>query len=95
MASRRTFLKAGVALLATQAARNRVGHAASLKDDADAVLRRAADAGDVPGVIATATSRDRTIYEGAFGQRALGANVPMTTDTVVCKDTLSVGRRGI
>ena len=83
MTSRRTFLKAGVALLAAQAARNPVGNAASLKDDTDALLRRATEAGDVPGVIATATSGDRTIYEGAFGERVLGANMPMTVDTVV------------
>jgi CubicO group peptidase (beta-lactamase class C family) len=83
MTSRRTFLKAGAALVATQVTRSRVGHAASLKGDADGVLRRATDAGEVPGVIATATSRDRTIYQGAFGQRVLGGNTAMTTDTVV------------
>src|SRR5262245_29577203 len=83
MTSRRTFLKTGVALLATQATPRRVSSAASLKDEADAVLRRATDAGDVPGVVVTATSRDRMIYQGAFGQRDLGANVPMTTDSVV------------
>src|SRR5262245_52841695 len=83
MTSRRTFLKAGAALLATQRVRSRVAHAASLKDSTDVVLQRAVEAGDVPGVVATATRRDRPIYQGAFGQRALGVNVPMTADTVV------------
>lgn len=83
MTSRRAFLKTGAALLAVQTTRSRVAYAASVKDSADAVLRRAVEAGDVPGVIATATRRDRTIYQGAFGQRALGGNAPMTNDTVV------------
>ena len=49
----------------------------------DALLKRAAEAGDVPGVVATATDRNGTIYEGAFGTREMGANMPMTLDTVV------------
>jgi len=83
MTDRRTFLKTGAALFATQLTRTRVGHAASLKDTADGVLRRATDAGEVSGVVAAATSHDRTIYEGAFGQRSLGGSQPMTPDTVV------------
>jgi len=55
----------------------------SLKQSADALLRRATDAQDVPGVVAMATNRDGTIYEGAFGKRVLGQDAPMTTDTVV------------
>ncbi|HTT12425.1 MAG TPA: serine hydrolase domain-containing protein [Burkholderiaceae bacterium] len=55
----------------------------SLKQSVDALLRRATDAGDVPGVVALATSRDATIYEGAFGKRVLGQEAPMTRDTVV------------
>ena len=41
----------------------------SLKQDADALLRRATDAGDVPGVVAVATDGNEAIYEGAFGKR--------------------------
>ena len=48
----------------------------------DAALKRAADAGDVPGVVAMATDRNSTIYEGAFGKRVLGQPAPMTADTV-------------
>ena len=47
------------------------------------VLRRAADAGDVPGVVATAANADGVIFEGAFGTRDLATGAPMTTDTVV------------
>ena len=48
----------------------------------DALLKSAADSGDVPGVVATATDRNGTIYEGAFGKRVLGQSAPMTADTV-------------
>ena len=49
--------------------------------DIDAVLRRAVDAG-IPGIIATAASADRVIYEGAFGRRSVGSPVPMDLGTV-------------
>ena len=49
----------------------------------DALLERATDAGDVPGVVAMATAGDATIYEGAFGTRRLGAVKPVAIDTVV------------
>jgi CubicO group peptidase (beta-lactamase class C family) len=55
----------------------------ALKESADSLLRRAVDAGDVPGVVAMATSRDARLYEGGFGRRVLGQETPMTTDTVV------------
>ena len=43
----------------------------------------AADAGDVPGVVATAANADGVIFEGAVGTRDLATGAPMTTDTVV------------
>ena len=55
----------------------------SLKQSADTLLRRATDAGDVPGVVAMAANRDGTLYEGAFGKRDLGSGQAMTPDTVV------------
>jgi CubicO group peptidase (beta-lactamase class C family) len=55
----------------------------ALKDSADALLRSAADRGDVPGVVAMVTDRDRTTYEGAFGKRVLGQPAAMSPDTVV------------
>ena len=55
----------------------------SLKEKADSLLKKATDAGDVPGVVAMATNRNGTLYEGAFGKRILGQDAAMTTDTVV------------
>jgi methyl acetate hydrolase len=48
----------------------------------DAVLRRAVEAGDVPGVVALAATPDETVYEGAFGRRDLSQPDKMTLDTV-------------
>ena len=55
----------------------------SLQQKADAILHRAASDGDVPGVVAMATNRDATLYEGGFGERVLGSGVAMSPDTVV------------
>jgi len=55
----------------------------SLKEKADSLLKKTTDAGDVPGVVAMATNRNGTLYEGAFGKRILGQDAAMTTDTVV------------
>ena len=54
-----------------------------MKQIIDALLKHAVDAGDVPGVIAALTSADKTIYEGAFGERALAHGTPVNMDTVV------------
>ena len=54
----------------------------SLQSEADAVLHGAVANGDVPGVVAGATDRDGTIYEGGFGERAIGSGVAMTADTL-------------
>ena len=48
-----------------------------------AVLKQAADSGDVPGVVAAAATRDGPIFEGGYGKRALPSGEPMTPDTVV------------
>jgi len=48
----------------------------------DAMLRRATDAGYVPGVVAIAIADDSTLYEGAFGSRRLGGAEAMELDTV-------------
>ena len=52
-----------------------------LKQQADSLLRRGVEAGDVPGV-ALATHAEGTLYEGAFGKRVVGGAQPMTLDTV-------------
>src|SRR5688572_11563167 len=54
----------------------------SLQSEADALLQKAVASGDVPGVVAVATDRDGTIYEGGFGERVLGRGESMTPDTV-------------
>jgi methyl acetate hydrolase len=54
-----------------------------LKERADSLFRKAADADDIPGVVALVTNRDGPIYEGAFGRRVLGQSQSMTNDTVV------------
>jgi len=48
----------------------------------DDALEQAVTSGRVPGVVAMAADETGVIYEGAFGSRELGANVPMTLDTV-------------
>jgi methyl acetate hydrolase len=48
----------------------------------DGLLRRAVEAGEVPGVVAMAAGADGPIYRGAFGLRQLGAGPAMTLDTV-------------
>jgi methyl acetate hydrolase len=48
----------------------------------DEELRRAADAKEVPGVVAVAATDKEIIYEGAYGKRDLGKDDPMTTDSV-------------
>jgi CubicO group peptidase (beta-lactamase class C family) len=53
-----------------------------LQSKLDEILGAAARTGDVPGVVAIATDRERNIYEGAFGVRTLGSDAPMTLDTV-------------
>ncbi len=50
--------------------------------DIDALLQGAADAGDVPGVVAMATDRSGSIYEGAFGKRVLGQPAAISLDAV-------------
>jgi methyl acetate hydrolase len=48
----------------------------------DDLLRRAAEAGDVPGVVAMAVNSEGLLYSGAFGRRWLPDGPPMTTDTI-------------
>jgi methyl acetate hydrolase len=52
-------------------------------DPIAAVLRQAAEAGDVPGVVAAAATADGPIFQGGFGVRDLTTGASMTADTVV------------
>ena len=55
---------------------------AEMRSRIDAALRRAVEAGEVPGVVAMAATADGTLYEGAFGLRDLARRPAMTPDTV-------------
>jgi methyl acetate hydrolase len=48
----------------------------------DEALRRASDAGDIPGVVAMAATGNEVIYRGTFGKRDLGKTDAMTDDSV-------------
>src|SRR5262245_13354372 len=85
--SRRDILKGTAAITAAAV----VGHVAptrrahaqgSRTARIDSVLKQAADARDVPGVVAMAATDKGVLYEGAFGPRALGESAAMTLDTV-------------
>ncbi len=48
----------------------------------DEVLSAAVERGDIPGVVATVANGSQSLYENAFGQRALGGDEAMTSDSV-------------
>ena len=50
--------------------------------EVDRVLRQAAEAQQIPGVVAMAASRSDVIYQGAFGRRDLARPDAMTADSV-------------
>jgi methyl acetate hydrolase len=85
--TRREILKATAALTATASVGGVIRRAAAQGGAAqsrqiDAVLRRAADTKDVPGVVAVAANDKGVIYEGAFGTRDLAKGPAMTVDTI-------------
>ncbi|MEY2909525.1 MAG: hypothetical protein RLZZ602_2048, partial [Pseudomonadota bacterium] len=54
----------------------------SLSDNISGVLSQGVKSGAVPGVIAAVANREGVLYEGAFGEKALGSGQAMTNDTV-------------
>jgi CubicO group peptidase (beta-lactamase class C family) len=81
--NRRDVLKAAaLTTVASVAAGVRPARAANGSPAIDAVLRRAVDAKEVPGVVALAATDKSVIYEGAFGTRNLATGPAMTIDTV-------------
>ncbi len=54
-----------------------------LRRRADALLGEAVSRRRVPGVIAMVTDREVNLYDGAFGERALGGGETMAQDTVI------------
>ena len=81
---RREILKAGAAAAVSVSFGTRIGcaRAASTRAQIDAVLRRATDAGEVPGVVAVAATDKGILDEGAFGTRDLTNGPAMTPDTI-------------
>ncbi|EAQ99097.1 serine hydrolase domain-containing protein [Congregibacter litoralis] len=53
-----------------------------MKDRLDSILQKGIDRGAAPGVTAVVVNREGVLYEGGFGERAVGSGVPMTSDTV-------------
>jgi CubicO group peptidase (beta-lactamase class C family) len=56
---------------------------ATTTTEIDKVLQDAVARGDVPGVVALAAGDEGVIYEGAAGVRAVGADDPITPDTMM------------
>ena len=85
--TRRDILRATAALIATGSVGAVIRRAAAQGGAAqsrqiDAVLRRATDAKEVPGIVAVAANDKGIIYEGAFGTRDLAQGPAMTLDTI-------------
>ena len=59
------------------------GQRLHLNRQADNLLNEATSLGRIPGVTAAVTDASETLYEGAFGLRAQGQELPMTLDTVM------------
>src|SRR5262249_42711017 len=87
--SRRDVLRKAAAAAAGAFAGGRVVRAEPAKlpgssgaAEIDSVLRDAANAKQIPGVVAMAASAHEILYEGSFGTRRLGHGPAMTRDTV-------------
>src|SRR5437867_10986949 len=52
------------------------------KAQIDQVLRQMCEAREIPGVVAMAATGSEVIYQGAFGERDLSKDDPMTADSV-------------
>ncbi len=90
--SRRDIVKKTVGLTALSAmgavhtptarAKAPIGPAVGTFSHIDAMLRAATSAGEVPGIVALATTDHDIVYEGTFGRRRLHEGPAMTRDTV-------------
>jgi CubicO group peptidase (beta-lactamase class C family) len=49
----------------------------------DTIFRQAVESKKMPGIVAVAATPRGRVYEGAFGTREMGRDVPMTLDTIV------------
>ena len=83
--TRRDVLKGAAAVAAAASfprGASAQGSAMPAQKKIDPVLKQAADAKDVPGVVAMAATDKGVLYEGAVGPRALDGGPGMTLDTV-------------
>jgi CubicO group peptidase (beta-lactamase class C family) len=69
-------------LMIGAAASSSAASAAPATSAVDATLRRALDESGIPGVVAFATDRNRTLYHGAFGVADITTNRPMAEDAM-------------
>src|SRR5262245_66188301 len=80
--SRRDMLKGTAAVAATVSIGLKSSPvSAQAARQIDGVLRKAVDAREVAGVVAIAATDKGILYEGASGERALGAGPAMTLDS--------------
>ena len=54
----------------------------AMRDSINTVLSQGVASGAVPGVVAAVANREGVLYEGAFGESALGSGAAMTADSV-------------
>ena len=86
--TRRTFLRAGIALASATGARRidaadaRDPSYAERLSEVDTLLQNAVTSGDVPGIVAMVATDRGILYEGVFGTRDIGKGPNMTRDTV-------------
>ena len=59
-----------------------VGRSATPSAVLDEKLAAAVTRGDVPGLVVIAATRDRILYQGAFGKAEVGRERPMTADAI-------------
>ncbi len=81
---RRMHAVSTVLLLAGYTARSAGLPALSTRGSAaiDRMFQAAIDAGEVPGVVAAVTNKDRIVYLKAFGKRDVARGAPMAEDTI-------------
>lgn len=67
---------------AVSAQNGRPGLPANGTAEIDAILQHAVQQGTVPGVVAIVATKDRILYQGAFGLMDVGKQKPMTKEAI-------------
>ena len=76
-----SILAAGL-LLTNEIGATRRPQSSTLAASLDGALSAAVARGDVPGLVASAATRERILYRGAFGKADVGRRRPMTAEAV-------------